>query len=234
MPFLNICHPLIDLILYKWNLLRPHYVAMVSTLFTIGWITQWAIWVDCELSDASEGSSMCLKQSFTFLEVTLQGQYQVLAQTRIAFGVITTVLYSSAACLAVIAIRLSKAGRHTTKERELSAFDCLPDREGIPHYNANSYGPNEEPAEVPDTSRLQTYGPKGLNELPSFSRPYAIRGNLNEALGSSRVHEAENESPSSPSSQAPPRYEALASTVYEAPDSAMQKAPDSAVYEAPG
>ena len=50
MPFFTILHTILDLIFYFLASLHPVYSLVISSVYFSGLLTQWSIWMDCEVS----------------------------------------------------------------------------------------------------------------------------------------------------------------------------------------
>ncbi|KAL8976986.1 MAG: hypothetical protein Q9177_006728 [Variospora cf. flavescens] len=50
MPFFTILQSLVDLALHFYLSLHPIYALVISVIYFTGWLTQWTIWMDCEIT----------------------------------------------------------------------------------------------------------------------------------------------------------------------------------------
>ncbi|KAL9018161.1 MAG: hypothetical protein Q9185_004523 [Variospora sp. 1 TL-2023] len=50
MPFLTILQSLVDLALHFCFSLHPIYALVISVIYFTGWLSQWTIWMDCEIT----------------------------------------------------------------------------------------------------------------------------------------------------------------------------------------
>ncbi|KAI4141822.1 MAG: hypothetical protein L6R39_005173 [Caloplaca ligustica] len=50
MPFFSMIQSMLDLTLHFLVSLHPIYSVVISGIYFIGWLTQWAIWMNCEIS----------------------------------------------------------------------------------------------------------------------------------------------------------------------------------------
>lgn len=120
MPFFTILQSLVDLALHFYFSLHPIYALVISVIYSTGWLSQWIIWMDCEITtigffnggepdncfmrnlERAEYSTLPSKASFEVVEARVGLGFVVLA-LYIAYGVM--------AALAVARKRKAAKGR---------------------------------------------------------------------------------------------------------------------------
>lgn len=116
MPFLSILLSLCDLTMQYLHLFQPIYVIAASGVFAIGWIAQWAVWMDCEVSGLAldNGSGKCPQRNLQTTDVHGNNGLAVgnsVVQGRIATGFLVATLHVAAVGFAAIALHKARLGK---------------------------------------------------------------------------------------------------------------------------
>ena len=121
MPFLSILLSLCDLTIQYLHLFQPIYVIVSSSTLAIGWIAQWALWMDCEFSGLAldNSSGRCPDQNLQTTDVHGNNALAVdssVVQGRIATGLLVAALYVAAVGFAAVAFHKARLATKMTCE----------------------------------------------------------------------------------------------------------------------
>lgn len=66
MPFLSILHAIADIMLYFAASVSPLHSLVLSIVFSIGWLAQWTLWMDCEITTigSQNSNAACFQNDF--------------------------------------------------------------------------------------------------------------------------------------------------------------------------
>lgn len=116
MPFFTILQALTDLALHFYLSLHPIYALVVSSIYFIGWLTQWSIWMDCEVSgigfdNAGKGET-CFQVNLrhalnSYIPSKSSGG---IVNARVGLGAIVIALYVAYGVMAALTILRRKRG----------------------------------------------------------------------------------------------------------------------------
>jgi hypothetical protein len=115
MPFLSIIHSIADLGLSQTKRLSPVYVVTASSIFFVGWLTQWTIWMDCEVTGIGFGndSSACFQRDLDHIEPGLipTKSSEAVVNARAGVGFLVLFLYGSYMVCAALALHKNRQFR---------------------------------------------------------------------------------------------------------------------------
>ncbi|KAI4186160.1 MAG: hypothetical protein L6R41_003652 [Letrouitia leprolyta] len=118
MPFFTILQSATDLLLHLYlsSPLQPIYALVVSTIYFIGWLTQWSIWMNCEVSgigfdNAGKGGT-CFQVNLNHAPnsyVPSKSSHGVVS-ARVGLGAVIIALYAAYGVMAALAVSRRNKG----------------------------------------------------------------------------------------------------------------------------
>ncbi|KAL9630913.1 MAG: hypothetical protein Q9204_004481 [Flavoplaca sp. TL-2023a] len=110
MPFFSILQSGLDLSLHFLISLHPVYSLVISILYFSGWLTQWTIWMNCEITaigfdNAGEGDT-CWQVNLEhrqYSEVPILSS-EAIVDGRLGLGGVAIALYAAYAVMALMAV----------------------------------------------------------------------------------------------------------------------------------
>ncbi|KAL8952135.1 MAG: hypothetical protein Q9222_001947 [Ikaeria aurantiellina] len=119
MPFITILQSMLDLLLHIFLCLPPLYCAIIGSLYFTGWLTQWSIWMDCEITsigfdNAGKGET-CFQVNLdraneTIFPLKSSGS---IVSARVGLGAVVIALYATYTVLAALALKKNRSGKQT-------------------------------------------------------------------------------------------------------------------------
>ncbi|KAL8776185.1 MAG: hypothetical protein Q9213_008361 [Squamulea squamosa] len=116
MPFFTILQSILDLSLHFLVSLHPIYSLAISSVYFIGWLVQWSIWMHCEISgigfdNAGKGET-CWQVNLDHRKgsrVPFRSSEGVV-NGRVGLGAVVVALYAVYAVLALLAVLRNRRG----------------------------------------------------------------------------------------------------------------------------
>ncbi|KAL8934639.1 MAG: hypothetical protein Q9216_005804 [Gyalolechia sp. 2 TL-2023] len=116
MPFFTILQSLADLALHFYLSLHPVYALVVATIYFIGWLTQWSIWMNCEVSglgfdNAGKGET-CFQVNLRHAPSSYvpSKSSDGIVHARVGLGAIVIALYVAYGVMAALAVARKRRG----------------------------------------------------------------------------------------------------------------------------
>ncbi|KAL8967330.1 MAG: hypothetical protein Q9197_005487 [Variospora fuerteventurae] len=118
MPFFTILQSLFDLVLHFCFSLHPIYALVISVIYFTGWLTQWAMWMNCEISaigtDNGHDLNVCFQADLEgagYSTLPSKSSFEVV-DARVGLGFIVFALYIAYGVMAALAVaRKRKAAK---------------------------------------------------------------------------------------------------------------------------
>ncbi|KAI9679795.1 MAG: hypothetical protein M1817_004809 [Caeruleum heppii] len=128
MPFLSILHSIANGILYLLSLLSPTYSLISSVIFIVGWLVQWVLWMDCEISGlgAQNDQHVCFRTDYMWSRevfyVPDTGSPTV-ALGKMGAGLLVLVLYLTLLGCAAAAVHKNRMARKHGSKLENKGYE---------------------------------------------------------------------------------------------------------------
>ncbi|KAL8856065.1 MAG: hypothetical protein Q9178_007321 [Gyalolechia marmorata] len=119
MPFFTILQSGLDLVLYFLVSIHPLYSLVISTLYFVGWLTQWTLWMDCEISGIGfDNHEMCWQNDLDhrkYSQVPILSS-EAIVDGRVGLGAVVIALYGAYFIMALMTVlRNRRHGGHSVK-----------------------------------------------------------------------------------------------------------------------
>ena len=122
MPFFSVLHSILDLTLHFLIALNPVYSLAVGSIYFIGWLVQWSLWMHCEISgigfdNAGKGET-CFQVNLDHAKgsMTPMRSSRGVVNGRVGVGFIVVVLYAVDAVAAALAVARNRRTGGKTME----------------------------------------------------------------------------------------------------------------------
>ncbi|KAL8903870.1 MAG: hypothetical protein Q9207_003641 [Kuettlingeria erythrocarpa] len=116
MPFFTMLQSLVDLAFHYYLSLHPIYALVVSATYFIGWLVQWSIWMDCEVSgigfeNAGKGET-CFQVNLAHGPKSRvpSKSSEGIVNARVGLGAIVIALYVAYGVMAALAVARIRRG----------------------------------------------------------------------------------------------------------------------------
>ncbi|KAL8720128.1 MAG: hypothetical protein Q9225_002973 [Loekoesia sp. 1 TL-2023] len=116
MPFFTILQSILDLSLHFLISLHPLYSLVISSLYFIGWLVQWSIWMHCEISgigfdNAGKGET-CFQVNLDHRKDSMIPfrSSEGVVNGRVGVGAVVTALYAVYTVMAALAVMRNRQG----------------------------------------------------------------------------------------------------------------------------
>ncbi|KAI4089854.1 MAG: hypothetical protein LQ344_005113 [Seirophora lacunosa] len=116
MPFFTILQSLADLALHFYMTLHPLYALVVAAIYALGWLVQWSIWMNCEVSeigfDNAGTGGTCFQVNLKHAPGSTVPEKSSMAvvNARVGLGAVVLALYLAYVVLAALAIARKRRG----------------------------------------------------------------------------------------------------------------------------
>ncbi|KAL9598715.1 MAG: hypothetical protein Q9219_004328 [cf. Caloplaca sp. 3 TL-2023] len=106
MPFFTMLQSLIDLAAHAFSTLHPIYWIVVSSIYFVGWLGQWNIWMDCEITGIGfeNDSGQCFQARLNHAERSMipSQSSAALVKGRMGLGGVLVGLYAAYLVLSIL------------------------------------------------------------------------------------------------------------------------------------
>lgn len=116
MPFFTILQSLADLALHFYMTLHPLYALVVAAIYALGWLVQWSIWMNCEVTeigfDNAGTGGTCFQVNLKHARGSTVPEKSSMAvvNARVGLGAVVLALYLAYVVLAALAIARKRRG----------------------------------------------------------------------------------------------------------------------------
>ncbi|KAL8644309.1 MAG: hypothetical protein Q9210_007317 [Variospora velana] len=116
MPFFTILQSLVDLALHFYLSLHPIYALVISAIYFIGWLSQWSIWMNCEVTsigfDNGGKGETCFQINLKHAENSTvpSKSSEGVVNARVGLGFVVIALYVAYGVMAALAVARKRRG----------------------------------------------------------------------------------------------------------------------------